>query len=86
VIEVPLGTTVVDVTPAKGAQSATTEEAIVGVDIVHVIHETEWSVGQDVAVAVQIGDGLGSEAPDVVHAGLVGAIEVLASKLGDTDG
>jgi len=76
---------VVDVLPAKGAQGAATEEAIVGVDIVHVIHETEWSVGLDEIGAVHPGDGLSGKAPDVIHAGLVTTVEVLAGELGDTD-
>jgi len=85
VVRAPL-VIVVDVLPAKGAQGAATEEAIVGVDIVHVIHETEWSVGLDEIGAVHPGYGLSGKAPDVIHAGLITTVEVLASELGNTDG
>jgi len=76
----------VDVEPAKGAQIVISEEPVVGVDIVQVIHETERSVALDTIVTLQPVDSLDSKAPDVVHAGLVTAIEVLASELGDPDG
>jgi hypothetical protein len=76
VVRAPL-VIVVDVLPAKGAQGAATEEAIVGVDIVHVIHETEWSVGLDEIGAVHPGYGLSGKAPDVIHAGLITTVEVL---------
>jgi hypothetical protein len=67
----------VDIKPAQGAQSVTGEEPVGGVDIVQVIHETERSVAPHFAVALQIIDGLNSEAPDVIRAGLVTAIKVL---------
>jgi len=76
----------VDVLPAKVAQTSRREETIVRSNVVHVVHETEGSVGQDCGIALQVWDGTVSERPDIVHAGLVTAVEVLASELGDTDG
>lgn len=67
----------VDVNPAKGAQIVTGEEAVVRIDIVQVIHETEGSVGQTWVIALQPCDGLSGEGVDVVHAGLVSTVEVL---------
>lgn len=67
----------VDVEPAKGAQSARGEESVVGIDIVQIIHETEWSVRWDSVITVQPGDGLGSKAPDVIWAGLATTVKVL---------
>jgi len=69
----------VDVPPAKFAQTATLdEEKIVVNDVVgHLIEETEWSVGRDLAVSLQEIDGLFSEFPDLSHVGLVSAGEVL---------
>lgn len=67
----------VDVEPAKGTEGAGGKEPVGGIDVVQVIHETEWSVGQDIAIALQPGDGLGSEAPDVVRAGLDITVKVL---------
>jgi len=75
----------VDVEPTKSAQSRAVEEAVCWIDIVHVIHETEWSVGQQVLITFQPGDCLDSKAPNIVRTGLVTAIKVLASKLCDTD-
>jgi len=79
---------IIDIEPAKGAQSlsvARNEEAVGWIDIVHVIHETEWSITFDNVTAVHPGDGLGGKAPDIARAGLVTAIEVLASKFCDAD-
>jgi len=71
----------VDVLPAKVAQTiavALEEEPVIFSNAAgHITEETEWSVGQDSAIGLQELDGLVSEVPDVVHAGLVGAVEVL---------
>lgn len=67
----------VEVLPTKVAHTGGGEETVGGGNIVHVIHETERSVGQDSAIALQELDGLVSEVPDVVHAGLGTAVEVL---------
>ena len=67
----------VDVLPTKVGQAGGGEEPVVRVDVVQVIHETERSVGQDSAITLEEIDGLVSEGPDLVHAGLGTAIEVL---------
>ena len=67
----------VDVPPAEVAQTITGEELVGIGDVVHVIHETKWSVGQDSAIALHVIDGIDGEGPDFVHAGLVTAVEVL---------
>jgi len=76
----------IDVLPAKVAEAGRGEQPVGGVDVVHVIHETEWSIGQDLTVTLQECDGLIGKLPNLVHAGLGTTVEVLASKLGDTDG
>jgi len=75
----------IDVVPAESAQTVTGKESIVGINIVQAIHETEWSVAEDCTVTLQPVHGLNGKAPDVIHAGLVTTIKVLASKLRDTD-
>jgi len=67
----------VDVPPAKVAQAVVIEELVGIGDVVHVVHETEWGVGQDIGVTLEVIDGLVGEAPDFVHAGLGTAVEVL---------
>ena len=53
------------------------KELIVSVHTHHVVHGTEWSMGQNLGIAVEVSNGLVSEVPDLVHVGLVRAIEVL---------
>lgn len=72
----------VNIQPTERAQGTRSEEPVVRVDIVQVIHETEWSIGQDGGITLQEVDGLGGEAPDVVHAGLVTTVEVLKVQCG----
>lgn len=67
----------VDVLPAKVAQAVVTEELIGRGNVVHVVHETEWGVGRDIGVTLEVTDGLVGEAPNIVHAGLGTAVEVL---------
>lgn len=67
----------VDIKPAEGTQTIRGEKLVVGSDVVHVIHETERSVAQAIAIALQPTDGLTSEGPDLVHSGLSTAVEVL---------
>jgi len=67
----------IDVLPAEVAQTGRGEQPVVDIDIVHVIHETEWSVGQNSAITLQEVDGLVSEVPNLVHAGLATTVEVL---------
>ena len=67
----------VDVLPAKVAQTVGSEEPVGGGDVVHVVHETEWSVGEDSTITLHEINGLVGEGPDLVHAGLGTAVEVL---------
>lgn len=71
----------VDVLPAKVAQTVAVtgeeEPVVVSNAAGHTTEETKWSVGQDSAISLQELDGLVSEVPDVVHAWLVRAVEVL---------
>jgi hypothetical protein len=74
---------VVDDHPAQVAQSVAAEERISGVNVAHVIHETERHVGFDVAGRFQPSGSLGVEAPDLIVAGLSATVEVLASEFSD---
>ena len=67
----------VDVLPAEVAQAVVGEELVGIGDVVHVIHETKRSVGEDSGVRLQELDGLVGEGPDLIHAGLGTAVEVL---------
>lgn len=67
----------VDVLPAKVAQAVVGEELVCIGNVVHIIHETKGSVGQDSGVGLHELDGLVGEGPNLVHAGLGTAVEVL---------
>ena len=67
----------IDVLPTKVAQAVVGEELVGIGDVVHVVHETEWGVGQDSAIRLEELDGLVGEGPNFVHAGLGTAVEVL---------
>jgi len=62
---------------AKTGQAAFSEERIVSIDVLQVVHEPEWSIGQDSAITLQVIDSILTEAPDFIHAGLGTTVEVL---------
>jgi len=72
----------VDVLPTKVAQPVVGEELVGIGDVVHVVHEAEWSVGQDTGIRFQELDGLVGEGPNIVHARLGTAVEVLHAHAG----
>jgi hypothetical protein len=82
----------VNVLPAKVGQTVFDEELVVCIHpagkltVSLEIKETVWSVGKDSLISFHKLNGFVGEVPDVIHAGLATAVEVLASELGDTDG
>lgn len=72
-----IGSGLAKVVPAKVGWTVRAQELVIGIDVVEIVHETEWGVVVAVGIVIEIIDRRDSEFPNLVHAGLVTTIEIL---------